>query len=82
VWPAIPFLLFATIISLTLRQDDQGFYPNERLFRIHTLVPGWAHEFARLAVWIITMNVALFVGQPLITVIGRMLFLHDSVYVP
>ena len=39
-------------------------------------------EFARLAVWIATMNVAIFIAQPLILVIGRILFLHDSVYVP
>jgi hypothetical protein len=82
VWPAIPFLLFAIAISLTLRADDKGFYPNEKLFRIHTVIPGWRREFARLAVWIATMNVALFVAQPLIMVIGRILFLHDSIYVP
>jgi hypothetical protein len=82
VWPAVPFLLFAIAISLTLRADADGFYPNERLFRTHTLVAGWRREFARLAVWIITMNVAIFIAQPLILVIGRVLFLHDSVYVP
>lgn len=82
LWPALPFLLFAIVISLTLRHDDRGFYPNERFFRIDTLDPGWGREFARLAVWITTMNVAIFVAQPLILVIGRALFLHNSVYVP
>jgi hypothetical protein len=82
VWPAIPFLLFAVFITLTLREDEKGNYPNERFFRVHTLVPGWRREFARLAVWIVTMNVAIFIAQPLILVIGRILFLHNSVYVP
>jgi hypothetical protein len=82
VWPAIPFLLFAVFITLTLRKDEKGNYPNEKFFRVHTLAPGWPREFARLAVWITTMNVAIFVAQPLILVIGRVLFLHDSVYVP
>lgn len=82
VWPAIPFLLFAVIITLTLREDADGNYPNEKLFRVHTLAPGMTREFARLAVWIVTMNVAIFIAQPLILVIGRILFLHDSVYVP
>jgi hypothetical protein len=82
VWPAIPFLVFAVAISLCLRADDKGFYPNEKFFRVNTLEPGWSREFARLAVWIATMNVALFVAQPLIMIIGRVLFLHHSVYVP
>ncbi len=82
VWPALPFLLFAVAISLVLRQDDNGNYPNEKFFRVHTLVPGWRREFARLAVWIATMNVAIFIAQPLILCVGRSLFLHDSVYVP
>ena len=82
VWPAIPFLLFAVFITLTLREDADGNYPNEKLFKVHTLNPGWAREFARLAVWIITMNVAIFIAQPLILCIGRALFLYDSVYVP
>jgi hypothetical protein len=82
VWPAIPFLLFAAAISLLLRADHEGNYPNEKWFKVHTLAPGWAREFARLAVWIVTMNVAIFVAQPLILVIGRILFLHDSIYVP
>ena len=82
VWPAIPFMLFAVIISLTLRDDSEGDYPNEKLFKVDTLTPGWPREFARLAVWIITMNVAIFVAQPLILCLGRALFLHDSVYVP
>ena len=82
VWPAIPFLFFAVAISLCLRADDKGFYPNERFFRVNTLEPGWSREFARLAVWIATMNVALFVAQPLFLCVGRVLFFHDSVYVP
>ena len=82
VWPAIPFLLFAVFITLTLREDDDGNYPNERLFRVHTLPVGMTREFARLAVWIATMNVAIFIAQPLILVIGRILYLHDSMYVP
>jgi hypothetical protein len=82
VWPAIPFLLFAVAITLTLHADERGFYPNERLFRLNQLTPGPAREFARLAVWIVTMNVAIFIAQPLILVLGRILFLHDSVYVP
>ncbi len=82
VWPAIPFLLFAVFITLTLREDEKGNYPNEKFFRVDTLAPGWRREFARLAVWITTMNVAIFIAQPLILVIGRVLFLHDSVYVP
>ncbi len=82
VWPAIPFLLFAVVITLTLRADEDGNYPNEKLFQLHTLPPGWQREFARLAVWITTMNVAIFVAQPLILCVGRSLFLHDSVYVP
>jgi len=82
VWPAIPFLLFAVIISLTLRADSAGNYPNEKFFRLHQLTSGWPREFARLAVWIITMNIAIFIAQPVILCVGRMLFLHDSVYVP
>ena len=82
VWPAIPFLLFAVAITLTLRADDRGFYPNEKLFRINQLTTGPQREFARLAVWIVTMNVSIFIAQPLILVLGRILFLHDSVYVP
>ncbi|MGV0793608.1 hypothetical protein [Mycolicibacterium sp. XJ1819] len=82
VWPAIPFLFFAVIVSLCLRVDENGNYPNERLFRVHALAPGWGREFARLAVWIVTMNVAIFIAQPLFLIIGRLLFFHDSVYVP
>jgi hypothetical protein len=82
VWPALPFLLFAVAITLTLRSDEQGNYPNEKFFRVHTLKPGYAREFARLAVWITTMNVAIFIAQPLILVIGRVLFFHESVYNP
>ncbi|WP_197509141.1 MULTISPECIES: hypothetical protein [unclassified Mycobacterium] len=82
VWPAIPFMLFAVFISLTLREDSDGNYPNEKLFKVHTLTPGWQRESARLAVWIITMNIAIFIAQPLILCVGRALFLHDSVYVP
>jgi hypothetical protein len=82
VWPAIPFLLFAVFITLTLRADADGNYPNEKFFRVHTLAPGMKREFARLAVWIATMNVAIFIAQPLILVIGRILFLHHSAYVP
>ena len=37
VWPAIPFLLFAVLITLTLREDDNGDYPNERFFNVQTL---------------------------------------------
>jgi len=82
VWPAIPFLFFAVVISLLLRADDKGFYPNERILRVNTLAPGWIREFARLAVWIATMNVALFIAQPVFLIIGRTLFFHDSIYVP
>ncbi len=82
VWPALPFLLFAVAITLTLRKDGNGNYPNEKFFRVHTLEPGYTREFARLAVWITTMNVAIFVAQPLILVVGRILFFHDSVYNP
>lgn len=82
VWPAVPFLLFAVFITLMLRQDAHGNYPNEKFFRVHTLAPGMKREFARLAVWIATMNVAIFIAQPLILVIGRILFLHHSAYVP
>jgi hypothetical protein len=82
VWPAIPFLLFAVAISLVLREDNRGFYQNERFFKVNTLEAGWSREFARLAVWIATMNVAIFIAQPLFLVVGRILFLHDSVYVP
>jgi hypothetical protein len=82
VWPALPFLLFAVFITLTLREDANGNYPNEKFFRVHTLAPGMTREFARLAVWIATMNVAIFIAQPLILCIGRSLFLHDSAYVP
>lgn len=82
VWPAIPFLLFAVAITLMLREDANGDYPNERFFKVHTLPEGWSRQFARLAVWIITMNVAIFIAQPLILCIGRVLFFHDSVYVP
>lgn len=82
VWPAIPFLVFAVIITLTIRADANGNYPNEKLFRVHTLAPGFQREFARLAVWIVTMNIAIFIAQPLILVVGRILFLHDSAYVP
>jgi len=82
VWPVLPFLLFAVAISLALRADADGHYPNEKLFSTHRLRPGWTREFARLAVWVVTMNVALFVAQPLVTCIGRILFFHDSVYVP
>jgi hypothetical protein len=82
VWPAIPFLLFAVIITLTIREDANGNYPNEKLFGVHRLAPGMKREFARLAVWIVTMNVAIFIAQPLILVVGRSLFLHHSVYVP
>src|SRR5437588_8897199 len=32
VWPALPFLLFAVFITLTLREDADGNYPNERFF--------------------------------------------------
>jgi hypothetical protein len=82
VWPAIPFLIFAVAISPALRADETGAYPPEKFFRVATLRAGWPREFARLAVWIATMNVALFIAQPLILVIGRSLFFHDSVYVP
>lgn len=82
VWPAIPFLLFAVIITLTLRADTKGNFPNEKFFRVHTLEPGFKREFARLAVWITTMNVAIFIAQPLILVVGRILFFHESVYNP
>lgn len=82
VWPAIPFLLFAVAITLMLREDANGDYPNERFFKVHTLPEGWSRQFARLAVWIITMNVAIFIAQPLILCIGRVLFFHDSIYVP
>lgn len=82
VWPAIPFVLFAVIITLALREDPWGNYPNEKFFKVHTLTPGWRREFARLAVWIVTMNAALFIAQPLILCVGRALFLHDSIYVP
>ena len=82
VWPAIPFLLFAVVITLMLREDAHGDYPNEKFFKVHTLPEGWSRQFARLAVWIITMNVAIFIAQPLILCVGRVLFFHDSVYVP
>ena len=82
VWPAIPFLLFAIAITLVLRQDANGDYPNEKFFRVHTLKAGWPKQFARLAVWIITMNVAIFIAQPLILCIGRVLFFPHSAYVP
>lgn len=82
VWPAIPFLLFAIAITLLLRTDDSGFHPNERFFRLDTLAAGWSREFARLAVWILTMNVAIFIAQPLILVLGRIAFLRASAYVP
>ncbi|MGI9163570.1 MAG: spirocyclase AveC family protein [Mycobacterium sp.] len=82
VWPAIPFLLFAVAITLATRADPDGNYPNEKFFRVHTLKPGLTREFARLAVWITTMNVAIFIAQPLILVVGRILFFHDSVYNP
>jgi hypothetical protein len=82
VWPALPFLIFAVTMSLVLRADERGNYVNEKVFRLHQLEPGWPREFARLAVWIITMNVAIFIAQPLILCVGRVLFLHDSVWVP
>lgn len=82
LWPALPFLLFAVAITLLLRPDGDGFYPNERFFRVQALTAGWERESARLAVWIVTMNVAIFIAQPLILVMGRVLFLHDSAYVP
>ena len=40
VWPAIPFLLFAVFITLTLREDENGNYPNEKFFRVaHAWLP-------------------------------------------
>lgn len=82
-WPAIPFLLFAVGITLLLRTDADGNRANEKFFRVHTLEQGYTREFSRLAVWIITMNVVIFVAQPLILVIGRILFFNDpSLYHP
>lgn len=82
-WPAIPFVFFAVGLTLLMdRVDDRGFFPHERLFRIDRLASGRTREFARLGVWIVTMNVVIFITQPLALVIGRELFLWDSVYVP
>ena len=50
VWPAIPFLLFSIAITLALRQDPKGWYPNEKLFGLHHVAPGRRRELARLAV--------------------------------
>jgi hypothetical protein len=82
-WPAIPFVFFAVGLTLLMdRVDDSGFFPHERLFRINRMAAGWDREFARFGVWILTMNVVIFVSQPLALVVGRELFLWDSVYVP
>ncbi len=83
VWPAIPFVFFAVALALILDGKDQdGFYPNERLVRVNRVPAGWRREVARLGAWILTMNVLLFIDQGLVLVLGRILFFHDSVYVP
>lgn len=72
VWPVIPLLLFAVFESLVLdRVDANGVYPNERLFGVHKLPEGFHREERRLAAWIVSLNVALFICQPLILILGR-----------
>jgi hypothetical protein len=83
VWPAIPFLGFATCLSLlTYKQDSEGFFPNERWFGVPKVTEGVRREGLRLLTWIATLNVLLFVFQGLANPLGRILFLHDSVYNP
>ena len=84
VWPAIPFLLFAVVDLAGPARGQQGILSEREILQAstpcsrrdgHGSSPG-------SAVWIATMNVAIFIAQPLILVVGRILFLHDSVYVP
>ena len=83
VWPAVPFLFFAVLLALLLdRPDDRGFYRNEVLIGASRVAAGWRRESLRLAAWIVTMNVLIFVFQPLTLCIGRSLFLPGSSYVP
>ncbi len=83
VWPAIPFLGFAICLALLIdRCDEAGFYPNERVFGVARVQAGLRRETLRLVAWIATLNVLIFVFQPLILVVGRILFLHHSAYVP
>ena len=83
VWPALPFVLFAVCLALLLdHTDDRGFYRVEVIAGASRVGAGWRRESRRLVAWIVTMNVLIFVFQPLVLCIGRSLFLHGSSYVP
>lgn len=83
VWPAIPFLGFAVILALLCDGvDPEGWHPNERWARVPAVPVGWRREGARLAVWVVTLNLLIFVWQPLVLVLGRMWFLHGSRFDP
>lgn len=83
VWPAIPFLGFSACLSLLLyKQDESGFYPNERWLGVPKVAEGPGREGLRLMVWIVTLNVVLFLFQGLANPLGRILFFHDSIYNP
>jgi len=83
VWPAIPFIGFAICLSLLIdKKNAEGFYPNEVWVGVPKVHPGARREGLRLLTWIVTMNLLIFFFQPVILVLGRTLFLHDSIYNP
>lgn len=83
VWPAIPFLGFATCLSLLMyKKSDDGSYPNERWVGVPKVSEGVRRESVRLLTWIVTLNILLFIFQGLMNPLGRILFFHGSIYNP
>jgi hypothetical protein len=83
VFPALPFLLFAVAQSLLLfSRDEDGLSWPERAAGAARLPAGLARELARVAGWALTLNLVLFLTQPVALWLIRITFLSPSRYVP
>lgn len=81
LYPAFPFVFFATLVVWSLdRSDDRGRPWFERLARIPATAKG--AQIARLGTWIIGMNLMYAATLTLPLVIIRSAFLHHDPFVP
>lgn len=81
VWPVVLALWATLMVILLARKDENGLWWHERKLGL-VAGSGWAHEFKRLAAFIVMFQLTTLLVMTLPPIITRLLFGGPSVLVP
>ena len=81
IWPVILAFWAGWVVALLARKDADGLWWHERKLGL-TAGSGWAHEFKRLAAFIVMFQVTCLLVVTLPPMIARLAFGGPSLLVP